>query len=443
MAVEWFIQHNDKVLGPVSSKQLKAAVDQGKVHREFRICRSAEGKPDEKWVKAENVKGLFNSSNNPTPQSQIASQGANAATTYPDPPAREENTQLDFTDAPEQQTLVKKWYVAINDEQSGPFSKNELAELPLSPDSLLWSEGSADWMPLREIAELSHLTSAIRSAQAVPIQSAPQSHPPNTISTTSHEIDYEIFGAELQIVEVELDPNETVIAEAGAMAYMDSGINFEARMGDGSKPNEGFFGSLLAGAKRAVSGESFFMTHFTNISTDKKRVAFAAPYPGNIIPINLLDFNRAFTCQKDAFLCAAMGTSIGIAFAKKLGAGFFGGEGFILQRIEGDGLAFIQAGGTVIKKELAGDSILVDTGCLVGFTDGIQYTIEKAGNLKSMIFGGEGLFLAKLEGHGTVMLQSLPFSRLADRIIANAPSIGGSSSGEGSILGGIADMFSD
>jgi uncharacterized protein (AIM24 family) len=224
---------------------------------------------------------------------------------------------------------------------------------------------------------------------------------------------------------------------------MEDGITFETRMGDGSQPDQGFMGKLFSAGKRMVTGESLFMTHFTNRGSGKKRVAFAAPYPGKIIPLDLSQLGGRLTCQKDAFLCAALGTKISIAFQKKLGAGLFGGEGFILQKLEGDGKAFVHAGGTVIKKTLSGETLRVDTGCLVAFTDGVTYDIQRAGNLKSMFFGGEGLFLATLSGHGTVLLQSLPFSRLADRILANAPSGGGKRTGEGSVLGGLANMFSD
>ncbi len=256
-----------------------------------------------------------------------------------------------------------------------------------------------------------------------------------------HEVDYEIFGDDMQTVEVELDPGEVVIAEAGAMNWMEDGISFEAKMGDGSQPDKGFMGKLFDAGKRAVSGESLFITHFTNTGSGKKRVAFSAPYPGKIIPVDMSKIGGDLICQKDAFLCAALGTEVSIAFNQKLGAGFFGGEGFILQRLLGDGMAFIHAGGTIVKKELKGETIRVDTGCIVGFSPGIDYDIQRAGNLKSMFFGGEGLFLATLQGHGTVYLQSLPFSRLADRIIRHAPSAGGTSKGEGSLLGGIGRML--
>ncbi len=257
-----------------------------------------------------------------------------------------------------------------------------------------------------------------------------------------HEVDYKIIGDDMQMVQVELDPSETVIAEAGAMTYMEEGITFEAKMGDGSEPDQGLFGKLLGAGKRVLTGESIFMTHFTNRGRGKQHVAFAAPYPGKIIPLDLSKVNGGeILCQKDAFLCAAHGTEIGIAFQRKLGTGFFGGEGFILQRMQGDGLTFMHACGTIVERQLQGETLRVDTGCLVAFEPSVEYSIERAGNLKSMFFGGEGLFLATLRGTGRVWLQSLPFSRLADRIIASAPSSGGSQAGEGSLLGGIGRMF--
>lgn len=257
----------------------------------------------------------------------------------------------------------------------------------------------------------------------------------------SHDLDYEIFGDDMQIIEIELDAGETVIAEAGAMNYMDDGITFEPKMGDGSRPDDGMLGRLLSVGKRVLTGESIFLTHFTNAGGGKKRVAFSAPYPGKIIPLDMSKLGGEFLCQKDAFLCAALGTEVGIAFNKRLGAGFFGGEGFILQRLKGDGMAFVHAGGTVITKQMAGETLRVDTGCIVAFSRGIDYDIQRAGGLKSMFFGGEGLFLATLRGTGTVLLQSLPFSRLADRIIKHAPAVGGKRKGEGSILGGLGDLL--
>ena len=257
----------------------------------------------------------------------------------------------------------------------------------------------------------------------------------------SHEIDYELIGDDMQMVLIELDPGETVIAEAGSMNYMEDGIRFEAHMGDGSVANQGVMNKLFQVGKRVLTGESLFLTHFTHDGHNKARVAFAAPYPGKIVPMNLGEQGGEILCQKDSFLAAAKGTKIGIAFTKRFGAGFFGGEGFILQRLQGDGMAFLHAGGTVIEQKLEGQTLRVDTGCIVGFTSGIDYSIERAGNLKSMFFGGEGLFLATLRGHGTVWLQSLPFSRLADRIISHAPGHGGKSQGEGSVLGGVWRMI--
>jgi uncharacterized protein (TIGR00266 family) len=224
------------------------------------------------------------------------------------------------------------------------------------------------------------------------------------------------------------------------MNYMDDHITFEAKMGDGSQPNQGLFGKLLDVGKRALTGESIFMTHFSNHGSGKRRVSFAAPFPGKIICVDLPKHQNQVLCQKDSFLCAAYGTQVSIAFQKKLGAGFFGGEGFILQKLVGDGKAFIHAGGTVVKKELQGETIRVDTGCIVAFEESVEYDIQMAGGLKSMIFGGEGLFLATLRGHGTVWLQSLPFSRLADRVLQCAPSGGGKNQGEGSLLGGLGRM---
>ncbi len=256
-----------------------------------------------------------------------------------------------------------------------------------------------------------------------------------------HEVDYKLIGDDMQMVEVELDRGETVVAEAGAMNYMDDGISFEAKMGDGSNANDSVIGKLFGAGKRMLTGESLFMTHFTNMVGGKKSVAFAAPYPGKIIPIDLSKIGGELLCQKDAFLCAAYGTKVGIAFTKRFGAGFFGGEGFILQRLQGDGMAFIHVGGTVVKKKLNNETIKVDTGCIAAFTSGIDYDIERSGGLKSMFFGGEGMFLTTLSGTGMVLLQSLPFSRLADRILRNAPSTGGNRKGEGSVLGALGGLL--
>jgi uncharacterized protein (TIGR00266 family) len=257
----------------------------------------------------------------------------------------------------------------------------------------------------------------------------------------AHEIGYQIYGDDMQVVEVELDAGETVVAEAGMMNWMEDGITFETKMGDGSQPQASLLDKLLSAGKRAITGESLFMTHFSNSGTGRKRVAFAAPYPGKIIPVDLAAHGGELLCQKDAFLCAALGTGISIAFTKRFGAGLFGGEGFILQRLLGDGLAFVHSGGTVIEKELKGETIRVDTGCIVAFSPGLDYDIEMAGNLKSMFFGGEGLFLATLKGTGRLYLQTLPFSRLADRIIS-ASKIGlGRQKDEGSVLGQLGKVL--
>lgn len=258
----------------------------------------------------------------------------------------------------------------------------------------------------------------------------------------SHEIDYEIFGEEMQYVEIELDPQEVVIAEAGSFMMMEQGIQMQTIFGDGSQQESGFFGKILSAGKRVLTGESLFMTAYQNQEYNKKKVSFASPYPGKIVPIDLSAVGGKFVCQKDAFLCAAKGVAVGIDFSRKLGRGLFGGEGFIMQKLEGDGMAFIHAGGTLAKKVLAPGQILkVDTGCLVGFTKDVDYDIEFVGGIKNTLFGGEGVFFATLRGPGTVYIQSLPFSRLADRVIAYAPQMGGSSKEEGSILGGLGRML--
>lgn len=255
----------------------------------------------------------------------------------------------------------------------------------------------------------------------------------------SHEVDYKLYGDDMQFVEIELDPKETVVAEAGSMMMMDENVAMETIFGDGSQNN----GSKLFGAaKRILTGESLFMTAFTNEGYGKQKVSFASPYPGKIIPVDLSQLGGKLICQKDAFLCAAKGVNIGIDFRKKLGVGFFGGEGFILQKLEGDGLCFIHAGGTIIKKELySGEKLRVDTGCLVAMTQDIKYDIEFVGGVKNSLFGGEGLFFASLTGPGSVWIQSLPFSRLASRVFASAPQLAGESKGEGSILGSLGNLF--
>jgi uncharacterized protein (TIGR00266 family) len=262
----------------------------------------------------------------------------------------------------------------------------------------------------------------------------------------AHEIDFKLYGDDMQLVEVELDPRESVIAEAGAMMYMEDGIELQTIFGDGSGQDQGgLMGKLFGAGKRLVTGESLFMTVFTNMGNGKKHVSFAAPYPGKIIPMDLSVYQGKIICQKDAFLCAAKGVAVGIDFKRKLGAGFFGGEGFIMQKLEGDGLAFVHAGGTIVEKDLQpGETLRVDTGCLVAMTRDVQYDIQFVGGIKSAFFGGEGLFFATVRGPGKVWLQSLPFSRLADRIYAAVPRVERGRTGEGSLLdfvGGIGNMF--
>jgi len=250
----------------------------------------------------------------------------------------------------------------------------------------------------------------------------------------SHEIDYKIFGDDIQFVEVELDPNETVIAEAGAMVYMDQGITYETRMGDGTEPNQGVMGKLLQAGSRVLAGESVFLTHFTNMGNSKSRVAFSAPYPGTIIPVDLRQVGNTLIVQKDGFLCAAYGTKLSITLNKKIGSGLLGGEGFILEKLEGDGKAFIHAGGTVIERQLNNETLRIDTGCVVAFEPSLDFDIETTGSLKTMVFGGEGLFLATMKGTGKVWLQSMPIRKL---IRALAPYSSNRGKEAGSLLGGL------
>ena len=256
-----------------------------------------------------------------------------------------------------------------------------------------------------------------------------------------HEVDFKIFGDDMQFVEVELDPEEAVVAEAGGMMYMEDGIDMETIFGDGSQQNSGVFGALLGAGKRLLTGESLFMTVFLNRGVGKKKVAFGAPYPGKIIPIKLSEIGGELIAQKDSFLAGAKGVSVGIAFNKKIGAGLFGGEGFIMQRLQGDGWTFVHAGGTLMERDLGpGETLRVDTGCIVAFQPSIAYDIQFVGKIKSALFGGEGLFFATLRGPGRVWLQSLPLSRLADRIVKASPAAGGRRE-EGSVLGGLGRLL--
>ena len=257
-----------------------------------------------------------------------------------------------------------------------------------------------------------------------------------------HEIDYKVFGDDMQYVEIELDPGEATVAEAGGMMYMDDGIEMETIFGDGSQQQGGFLGALVGAGKRLLTGESLFMTVFLNRSPQRRKLAFGAPYPGKIIPVHLPDIGGELIAQKDSFLAAAKGVSVGIAFQRKLGTGLFGGEGFIMQRLQGDGWAFVHAGGTIHERTLQhGELIRVDTGCIVAYQPSVQYDVQYVGKIKSAIFGGEGLFFATLRGPGRVWLQSLPLSRLANRIVAAVPGLTGGGKGEGSILGGIGGLL--
>jgi uncharacterized protein (TIGR00266 family) len=256
---------------------------------------------------------------------------------------------------------------------------------------------------------------------------------------TNHEIDFRIFGEEMQCVEIELDPQETVVAESGAFMYMDDGIKMETIFGDGSKSGGGFFDKLIGAGKRLLTGESLFMTAFTHTTAGKAKVAFASPYPGKIIPLDLQQLGGKIVCQKDAFLCAAKGVSVGIEWQKKLGTGLFGGEGFIMQKVEGDGLAFCHAGGHIIERELRpGETLRIDTGCVVAYTKDIDFDIQFVGGVKNTLFGGEGVFFAVLKGPGKVWLQTLPISRLASRILSYSS---GGRKEEGSILGGLGNLL--
>jgi len=329
---------------------------------------------------------------------------------------------------------MSNWFVAVDGKSLGPFTTplllSGLASGQYNEATMVWRDGFADWQPAGRVDELK----AGPTMQA----SLPSS------GQEAHEIDYTIFGNEMQFVEIELDPQESVISEAGAMMYMHDQIAMETIFGDGSNAsNSGtFFDKMLGAGKRLITGEGLFITLFTYTGSEKGKVAFAAPYPGKIIPLDLTKYNNRIICQKDAFLCAAKGVSIGVAFQKKIGVALFGGEGFIMQQLDGDGLIFIHAGGTIIEKELAaGESLRVDTGCLVALTCTVSFDIEFVGNVKSAFFGGEGFFFANLCGPGHVWLQSLPFSRLAGRIWEATPQRGGGGLDEGSMLGGIANIL--
>ncbi len=326
---------------------------------------------------------------------------------------------------------MSDWYVARKGKQEGPMNTDEvqarIRDGRLSAGDHVFQAGFESWRRLSEEPTF---------AEAARLASPP---PP---SGRSDEIDYKIHGEEMQFVSITLDPQEACIAEAGSFLFMDPDIEVETIFGDGSASTEGnFMGKLLSAGKRVLTGESLFMTVFGNRGAERRDVAFASPYPGRIIPLDLEQHGGTILCQKQAFLCAAKGVAVGIALHKKIGAGFFGGEGFILQKLEGDGLAFVHAGGTIIERELkAGETLRVDTGCLVAFEQHVDYDIQMVSGIKTALFGGDGLFYASLTGPGKVWIQSLPFSRLASRVWAAAPQAGGKNVGEGSVLGGLGDL---
>ncbi len=329
---------------------------------------------------------------------------------------------------------MHQWHFSYSGQQTGPFEQSQaIQQATRQPDGYCWRQGFAEWLPIRQVAELNP---AAQSTTTMP--------PPQT-RRGADEVDFRIVGEDIQFVEIELDPGESAVAEAGAMMYKDTCIEMDTVFGDGSDddnaPNRGFMDKLVGAGKRLITGESLFTTVFTHAGQQPKaHVAFAAPYPGTIIPMTLSNFDGQIICQKDSFLCAARGVSIGIHFQKKILTGLFGGEGFIMQKLDGDGLVFLHAGGTVIERELAaGEALQVDTGCLVALTQSVDYDVQQAGNIKSMLFGGEGVFFAHLQGPGKVWLQSLPFSRLAGRMLS-ATRLGGAK-GEGSVLGPVGDLL--
>ena len=332
---------------------------------------------------------------------------------------------------------MAQWFFSYDGQQSGPFDDAAaIAQARSRPNGYAWREGFANWLPIGQIPELSGGTNAM----------APPSAPPApTAGQRADEIDYRIVGNDMQFVEIELDPGESVVAEAGALMYKDAIVELETVFGDSSYSGSGggFMDKLLQAGKRVITGEGLFTTLFTHRGgSGKAHAAFAAPYPGTIHAMRLTDYGGTLICQKDSFLCGARGVRLGIFFQRKILTGLFGGEGFIMERLDGDGLVFVHAGGTVISRELAaGERIDVDTGCVVAFTSGIDFDVRAVGGIKSMLFGGEGVFLATLTGPGKVWLQSLPFSRLAGRMLASAPQRGGSRD-EGSVLGGLGNILS-
>jgi uncharacterized protein (TIGR00266 family) len=328
---------------------------------------------------------------------------------------------------------MHQWFISYNGQQMGPLDHaTAVAQATKNPNGHVWRQGFAEWIPLSACTELSAGSGTALNA------------PPPPTSRRADEIDYKIYGEDMQFVEIELDPGESAVAEAGSMMYKEATVQMETVFGDGSSSGQGggFMDKLLGAGKRLITGESLFTTVFSHAgSGGKAKVAFAAPYPGTIVPLHLSNYNGRIICQKDSFLCAARGVSIGIFFQKKVMTALFGGEGFIMQKLEGDGQVFVHAGGTILERQLApGERLDVDTGCVVALTDTVGFDVKPVGGIKSMIFGGEGVFLATLTGPGHVWMQSLPFSRMAGRMLAAAPQRGGSK-GEGSVLGGLGRIL--
>jgi uncharacterized protein (TIGR00266 family) len=341
-----------------------------------------------------------------------------------------------------------QWYMAIGGHQVGPVAQQEiisnLQNGSIDAETLVFSAGMTQWQKVKDVPAFAASVKGSDAASAG--QAAAGFTPPPAPGRRAHDIDFQIHGNEMQFVEVELDPGEGAVAEAGSMMYMTQGIAMETVFGDGSQPKSaGVMDALLGAGKRLLTGESLFMTVFTNQGQGRQKVAFGAPYPGKIIPMDLRALGGHLVCQKDSFLCAARGVSVGIAFQKKLGVGLFGGEGFIMQKLEGDGLCFVHAGGTIQHFDLAaGETLRVDTGCLVALQRSVNYDIQFVGGIKTALFGGEGIFFATLQGPGRVWLQSLPLSRMADRIYSAAPQSKGWRKEEGSILdrvGGLGNLI--
>ena len=342
------------------------------------------------------------------------------------------------------------WFLAYNGQQIGPLEDAQArAQAQANPHGLAWRDGFAQWLPIQQVPELAPVMSPPGGMQPPPATygAAPGNGTwgagPAPGPEVSDEVDYKIVGSEMQFVEVELDPGESAVAEAGAMMYKAPCVEMDTLFGDGSRAaaQGGFMDKLLGAGKRLLTGESLFITVFTHRGQGKAHVAFGAPYPGNIIPVKLTDVGGMLICQRDSFLCAARGVSIGIYFQRKIMTGLFGGEGFIMQKLEGTGMVFMHAGGTIVERILQpGEVLHVDTGCVVAFEKTVQFDVQQAGNIKTALFGGEGLFFAVLSGPGKVWLQSLPFSRLAGRMLQAAPQRGGSK-GEGSIVPSLGGFF--